>query len=295
MACSLTAACSGRRFAPLLILNIEPTRKKGTDMPGRTGTRGSLAAAFALTLTGAVVLCFTRPASPAASSDEYTARRLACSDWRVRYCLATEEGQGSAADRDVLEKLIRDPDQRVANQASNRYLGAFVRVDREFLREHVSVYYQLPPGDDHWSKAPDIASAEFHRSRLGVDVERAGVAPNIRVLGLVGGASDRRLLGPFAASANPYVAVTAAVAIARLGDETEGGDALERIVERPITSSGDLHHQIDALRLLAELRPKSFETAPPSFARVAKGHDCTTPARWWQLTRIAWSLGYEIN
>lgn len=263
-------------------------------MTRRSRTLSCRALALTLALAGATFSCSVSTAKSSGSLDDVTVRRLECSDWRVRYCLATEERIGSGMDRTVLERLIRDRNQKVANQASISYLGTFVRVDTEFLREHVSLYYRLPGGMD-WPELPDISSAKFHRSMLGADVESASAGSSIRVLGVIGAKADVRLLRPFAESKNAYVAKVAAIAIARLGDETEGGAALKRIVERPISSSSDLFHQIDALRLLAELDARYFERMLPAFAREAKGLDCTTPARWWRLTQIAWGRGYEVN
>ena len=263
-------------------------------MASRGRVLSSQTLALTLVLALAAFSRFAPPASSSESLDEATVRRLECSDWRVRYCLATEKKVGSATDRTVLERLIRDRNEKVANQASTRYLGTFIHVDTKFLREHVSLYYRLPVGI-LFPEQPDITSAKFHKSMLGEDVERAAAGPSIRVIGLIGSKDDAVQLRPFASSKNPYVAKVAAVAIARLGFERDGAVALKRIVERPIVSSSNLYHQIDSLRLLAEVDEEYFKSMLPVFSKEARGHECTTPGRWWRLTEIAWSQGLEIN
>jgi len=268
-------------------------------MPGRAGRRrrvmqrrwivpGVPALALLVVLAGAALsLSEARD-----TLDDLTVRRLECPDWRVRYCLAIGDWLGTAADRVVLERLIRDPDERVAGQASIAYLMTFVHVDRAFLREHVGLYYQVPVGLDP-AEPPDIASVGFHRSMLGV-MKGAAVGPNLRVIGVIGTEEDAPALRPFAASGNPYVAKVAAVALIRLGQGKEGVDALKKIVERTVTAGG-ISHQIDALRLLGRVDPASFDRALPAFAKRVRDHESTVPRHWWELTRVAWNRGREVN
>jgi len=263
-------------------------------MKRRSVVPGVPALALLIVLAGATLsLTEARDKSPA-SPDELTTKRLECPDWRVRYCLAIPgDWVGSATDRTVLERLTRDRDERVAGQASIAYLRTFVRVDRYFLRRNVGLYYQVPDGLN-FPEPPDVTSVRFHKSMLGNDSKDAAAGPSLRVIGIIGTKEDAPALRPFAASENPYVAKVAAVAMIRLGHAKDGIDALRKIVERTV-SSGGLHHQIDSLRLLAEVDPAYFERVLPAFAKRVRDHECTVPRHWWRLTRVAWSRGREVN
>ena len=258
----------------------------------RSSTVAILLAGIFMMFLFSVVSCSTSPDSSVAL-DVSTTKRLECADWRVRYCLANGSRIGTDADRAVLERLIRDSNEKVPAQATVAYLYTFVRVDSRFLRDHVDYFYRLPVGIS-FITTPDISSVNFHRSMLESAGESPAMASNIQVIGIIGDKHDAAVIRPFLSNSNSYVSYTAAIALARLGFADEAAAALLQQIKQP-ASDGLLFYQIESLRMLAELDMNSFQQALPEFAARVSHQECTTPARWWRLTQIAWRHGLEIN
>ncbi len=232
------------------------------------------------------------PAPPAEAPD--FAQRLHSGRWEVRYGLLGELTGRDAGARQALERLVRDPNPRVANQALVRLLDQFVRVDRSLF--DVGVY--LGPGGAG-EPLEDLSPRELvayclrepgrgpvlgamKRLTRVVSLRGAGARPladdlapmenprtdlALTIIGLVGEPGDAAALRPSLDAENDYVALTAAKAAIRLGDEPAGVATLLRLARQE--PGEHLHYVTEALYALRELRHPDLQALVRSMlARV---------------------------
>ncbi len=224
--------------------------------------------------------------------------QLTSRHWEVRYSLLGElDGQDDETRR-ALEVLMKDPNDRVANQAQVRWLYEFIEVDRSLFRPEV--YLQWPRGTpkipkDQWRQAmldhvlgrsiqedlcgtctsPGLAvldeSVMSHRvgkSPLDQVVgapdtqvvlrDDADMANPVEVVGMLGAAEDAEVIKPFGESTNPYLAWKTAVALVRLGDRKSADAILMRIATGK-RDDGNLYYVIEALDTMRRLKHPAFE------------------------------------
>jgi hypothetical protein len=214
-------------------------------------------------------------------------QRLASNRWQVRYGLQGELNGRDSRTKGLLEILARDSNPRVANQALRRYMLQFTEVDRSVFDPQVFVGGKSPVPTilkrDHARAVllayclgqVKIEEPSGFRCSIGGDLPTlvaadsadANVADTIAVVGMLGGPKDAAALHPFAASENDYVALTAAQALFRLGDEDKSRETLERLIAREVTKH--LHYITEALHVLKEIDRRAFEASvPPVLARA---------------------------
>jgi hypothetical protein len=202
--------------------------------------------------------------------------RLRTGRWEARYCLLSELSGRDSETKSALEALVRDSNEAVANQAVVRYVGSFLKVDRALFRPALYVPHRFPLADLP-AQDPDRALVEyclgrrkFERSRR--DDNGMAILPvldaassddprmheTLTIVGMLGRAEDADALYPFLQSTNAYVAIGAAKAVLRLGQQAKGVEALLRLTQ--LDTTRELPYVTEALRLLKELNHPGLDT-----------------------------------
>ena len=225
----------------------------------------------------------------------YLQERLHSKRWQVRYSLLGDLDGIDETSKRSLEVLVKDGNNKVANQALVRYLISFVNVDKKLfdpktfapgaypvtvlpeenprraLVEYCLGRREIPPAGrfaNGWGRPLAVLRVENR--------DDAELARSLTVVGVRGEPEDAKALYPFLESANEYVALEAAKAVIRLGGKTKGAEALRRLAGRDVTK--DLHYVTQALEALRQIDDPEFrQTTLEILARVRKNADVIQP------------------
>jgi hypothetical protein len=209
----------------------------------------------------------------------YVEQRLHSSRWQVRYSLLQELDGRDKETKALLEKLVRDANEHVANQALVRYISNFVIVDKKLFDPDIYLPGKYPldslPKDgrnralvEYCLGRKDIAfDGKIYDTEPAIPVldishqDRPEMSGSLTIVGLLGDVEDAKRLHPFLESTNPYVALSACIAVIRLGDKAAGDKALCSLIDRVGLKDG--YYTIQALYALREVDR-------PAFVRLAR-------------------------
>ncbi|MCP4580923.1 MAG: hypothetical protein GY839_04855 [candidate division Zixibacteria bacterium] len=205
----------------------------------------------------------------------YLMERLHSNRWKVRYCLISDLTGRDIETKRVLKTLMLDENKSVANQATVRYLNAFVEIDRSLFKPELYVPGRFPVTDlpdkertnalvDYCLGRRDIPrkSHDDEQSFLPVlnpeQLDNPRMHETLTVVGILGKPGDAEKLYPFLQSTNDYAALGAIKAVIRIGDKKKGMEALRRLASWD--PSKHLGYVTEALYALKEMQDPELET-----------------------------------
>lgn len=205
-------------------------------------------------------------------------QRLHSKRLEVRYYLACQiDGRDDETKR-VIETLIQDKHQGVANQALVRYVNNFVRIDRTLFNAKVYTPGRFPVTDLP-EKEPSKALVDYCLGRRSIapsggfcggdmqpiievlDPRKTDDPRNhesLTIVGILGQPEDAPLLYPFLESTNDFVVIGAAKALLRLGDKEKALKALVRLIGQDARTH--LFYVTEALYVLREVEHPEYRS-----------------------------------
>lgn len=214
---------------------------------------------------------------PLAERIPFLEQRLKSTRWEVRYSIACGlDGRDDETKR-AIETLIKDKNQRVANQALVCYVNNFVNIDRGLFDPRVYVPGRFP--------VTGLPEAEPNKALVDYCLGRRQIVPNggfcgdmqtviivldpkkkddprnhesLTIVGILGRLEDASMLYPFLESTNDYVVLGAAKALVRLGDKAKAMEALVRLTE--IDALNHLYYVTEALYVLREAEHPDYRS-----------------------------------
>ncbi|MDA8242961.1 MAG: hypothetical protein M0025_02445 [Elusimicrobia bacterium] len=221
--------------------------------------------------------CFAAPAAEGCL--RYYSYRISAKDWRVRYALAVESNNTRCVPRSDFEKLIRDGDARVSNQALVAYLYRFAIINSDLVREHLEKLPIGPLAGGKWSGGQDYKTVKFQVAMLdNLNIDNPHNGERIEYIGILGSKSDKAVLLPFLKATNEYVLYKLALAFVRLGDKETGMTVLKRILQfNPETS---LYYQTKAVYILDELDGDAARKAYATLAEAVQKSKSIQPGNY---------------
>ena len=245
---------------------------------GETMMKWSVMAVLACMLVMPTVVAAQQTFPDLSKRVPYLTQRLRSTRCEVRYYLLHDLTRRDLETKRVLETLVRDEHNGVANQALVRYVNSFVDIEKALFRPELYVpgrfsIADLPEED------PDKALVDYCLARREIpwkggfrhddmqpvlpvldpaQLDNPRMHESLAIVGILGRPEDAKALYPFLQSTNDYVVLGAAKAVIRLGDKTKGLEALSRLTEKDPLKH--LYYVTEALHVLKEMSHPHLKT-----------------------------------
>ncbi|MCF7730655.1 MAG: hypothetical protein K9N23_03165 [Akkermansiaceae bacterium] len=199
----------------------------------------------------------------AATLGAYDLDQLSRSEvWQVRYCVNNRYPVRLCEAKPIMERLLDDPNARVAQQALVHYSRMIVDIDKDIVGNALARVSLDPP--DKAEVDPEVSSTtKYWLDELGRRENDPAKAAPISMLGLLGDASVLPALTALPPSGNPYYLANLALAYRRLGSTPQYLATLEKILALPVKDN--LYYQTIAIDYLLQTHP---DRAKPAWEKI---------------------------
>jgi HEAT repeat protein len=188
----------------------------------------------------------------------------------------------------ILETLVQDKNEKVAQQATVRYVNSFMHLKAGLIKPQLLIPHSMTKRPDMSDKAKIRAVIDYclgtrpypEQTRHGPSLKvledknwnEPRIVTTINLVGLFGEPNDAAKLLPALRSENDYVLLNAAKALHRLGHKKPAVEALKKLAKKDV--GHHLFYVTEAIYALKEIGDDSYQDLIAG--AMAKGKELET-------------------